>query len=194
MKIWKKINKGLLLTIIVLIVLIIYLKGVEKQREADKTAIKTSCEEYINLIDNLMVLPEDMQNLSEENEQKIQDNINNELKKVMIENEDAIELQSQYVLEIVKQSNENKIITNCKKNIDKISKYEFDGDQVVVKFSSNLETSYKHVNTETNEEEEKQNIQSTSGDEITLQKVDGKWKIVYSYLDYYQNSSDLYLY
>ena len=109
MKIWKKINKGLLLTIIVLIVLIIYLKGVEKQREADKTAIKTSCEEYINLIDNLMVLPEDMQNLSEENEQKIQDNINNELKKVMIENEDAIELQSQYVLEIVKQSNENKI-------------------------------------------------------------------------------------
>ena len=55
MKIWKKINKGLLLTIIVLIVLIIYLKGVEKQREADKTAIKTSCEEYINLIDNLMV-------------------------------------------------------------------------------------------------------------------------------------------
>lgn len=194
MKIWKKINKGLLLTIIVLIVLIIYLKGVEKQREADKTAIKTSCEEYINLIDNLMVLPEDMQNLSEENEQKIQDNINNELKKVMIENEDAIELQSQYVLEIVKQSNDNKIITNCKKNIDKISKYEFDGDQVVVKFSSNLETSYKHVNTETNEEEEKQNIQSTSGDEITLQKVDGKWKIVYSYLDYYQNSSDLYLY
>ena len=194
MKIWKKINKGLLLTIIVLIVLIIYLKGVEKQREADKTAIKTSCEEYINLIDNLMVLPEDMQNLSEENEQKIQDNINNELKKVMIENEDAIELQSQYVLEIVKQSNENKIITKRKKNIDKISKYEFDGDQVVVKFSSNLETSYKHVNTETNEEEEKQNIQSTSGDEITLQKVDGKWKIVYSYLDYYQNSSDLYLY
>lgn len=194
MKIWKKINKGLLLTIIVLIVLIIYLKGVEKQREADKTAIKTSCEEYINLIDNLMVLPEDMQNLSEENEQKIQDNINNELKKVMIDNEDAIELQSQYVLEIVKQSNENKIITNCKKNIDKISKYEFDGDQVVVKFSSNLETSYKYINTETNEEEEKQNIQSTSRDEITLQKVDGKWKIVYSYLDYYQSSSDLYLY
>lgn len=194
MKILKKINKGLLLTIIVLIALIFYLKGVENQREADKTAIRTSCEEYINIIDKLIVLPEDMQNLSEENEQKIQNNINTELKNVMIENEDAIELQSQYVLEIVKQSNENKIITNCKKNIDKISKYEFDGDQVVVKFSSNLETSYKHVNTETNEEEEKQNIQSTSGDEITLQKVDGKWKIVYSYLDYYQNSSDLYLY
>lgn len=194
MKILKKINKGLLLTIIVLIALIFYLKGVENQREADKTAIRTSCEEYINIIDKLIVLPEDMQNLSEENEQKIQENINNELKNVMIENEDAIELQSQYVLEIVKQSNENKIITNCKKNIDKISKYEFDGDQVVVKFSSNLETLYKHVNTETNEEEEKQNIQSTSGDEITLQKVDGKWKIVYSYLDYYQNSSDLYLY
>lgn len=194
MKIWKKINKGLLLTIIVLIVLIIYLKGVEKQREADKTAIKTSCEEYINLIDNLMVLPEDMQNLSEENEQKIQDNINNELKKVMIDNEDALELQSQYILEIIKESNKNKKITNCKKSIDKISNYEFDGDQVVVKFSSNLETSYKYVNAETNEEEEKQNIQSTSGDEITLQKVEGQWKIVYSYLDYYQRSSDLYLY
>lgn len=32
MKIWRKINKGLILTIIVLVVLIIYLKQVEKQR------------------------------------------------------------------------------------------------------------------------------------------------------------------
>ena len=30
MKIWRKINKGLILTIIVLVVLIIYLKQVEK--------------------------------------------------------------------------------------------------------------------------------------------------------------------
>lgn len=198
MGIWKKINKGLILTIIVLIILIIYLEQVEKQREIDKTAIKKACNEYIDIIDNLIVLPEEIQehaqNLTQEDENKIQENIDSELNKLMINNEDAKEIQSKYIFDIVKQANRNKITTDCKKTIDKISKYEFDGDQVVVSFSSNLNTTYKQINIETNEEEEKENIQSTYGEEITLQKIDDEWKIVYSYLDYYQSSTDLYLY
>ena len=198
MKIWKKINKGLILTVIVLIILIIYLEQVEKQRELDKTAIKTACNEYIDMVNNFIVLPEEMQehaqNLTQEDKNKVQENINNELKKVMIDNEDAIELQSQFIQELVEQSNQYQTITNCEKSIDEISSYDFDGDQVVVSFSSNLNTTYKSINTETNEEEEKQNINSSHGEEITLQKVDGEWKIVYSYLDYYQTPSDIYVY
>ena len=44
MKFLKKINKGLLLTIIVVAILIIYLTNLEKQRESDKTDIKNACE------------------------------------------------------------------------------------------------------------------------------------------------------
>lgn len=198
MKIWKKINKGLILTIIVVVILIIYLEQVERQRELDKTAIKTACNEYIKMVDSLIILPEDLQgysqNLTQEDENKLKENINNELKKVMIDNQDAIDIQSQFIYETLKQANENKITTKCNKTIEKITKYEFDGDQVIVNFSSNLNTTYKQMNLETNIEEEKENIQSIYGEEITLQKIDGLWKIVYSYLNYYQESSDMFLY
>ncbi len=198
MKIWKKINKGLILTIIVVVILIIYLEQVERQREIDKTAIKTACNEYIKMVDSLIILPEDLQeysqNLTQEDENKLKENINNELKKVMIDNQDAIDIQSQFIYETLKQANENKITTKCNKTIEKITKYEFDGDQVIVNFSSNLNTSYKQMNLETNTEEEKENIQSIYGEEITLQKIDGLWKIVYSNLNYYQESSNMFLY
>ncbi len=199
MKIWKKINKGLILTIIVLAVLIIYLEQVEKQREIDKTAIKTACKEYIEVIDNLIVLPEEMQqntqNLTDEQENKIKENIKSELEKVMIDNEDARQIQEQFVYDTVKDVNKYKILTKCNKTIDEIEKYEFDGDQVVVSFSSNTNTSYKLINLETNTiEEEKDNINQSFGEEITLQKVEGIWKVVYSYLDYYQSQADLYVY
>ena len=85
MKIWKKINKGLILTIIVVVILIIYLEQVERQRELDKTAIRTACNEYIKMVDSLIILPEDLQeysqNLTQEAENKLKENINNELKK-----------------------------------------------------------------------------------------------------------------
>lgn len=198
MKIWKKINKGLILTIIVVVILIIYLEQVERQRELDKTAIRTACNEYIKMVDSLIILPEDLQeysqNLTQEAENKLKENINNELKKVMIDNQDAIDIQSQFIYETLKQANENKITTKCNKTIEKITKYEFDGDQVIVNFSSNLNTSYKQMNLETNTEEEKENIQSIYGEEITLQKIGGLWKIVYSNLNYYQESSNMFLY
>ena len=49
MKILRKINKGLILTIIVLIALVLYFNNLEKQREAEKTDIKATCEEFIKL-------------------------------------------------------------------------------------------------------------------------------------------------
>ena len=150
------------------------------------------------MVDNLIILPEEMQghsqNLTQEDENKIKENINNELKKVMIDNKDAIEIQEQFIFDNIKQSNRSKIITNVDKTIDEISKYEFDGDQVVVTFSTEVKTEYKQIDPESNKEEEKENIQSTYREEITLQKVDGIWKIVYSYLDYNQGQADLYMY
>ena len=72
MRILKKINKGLILTIIVLVVLIIYLTNVEKQRGADKPAIQKACEEYIALTDKYVVLPEEMQTFTGEISKVIQ--------------------------------------------------------------------------------------------------------------------------
>ena len=57
---------------------------------------------------------------------------------------------------------------------------------MTVTFNSKLETSTKYLK-EDNQEQEKQNSFDTSNDEIVLQKIDGKWKIVYSNLQYGNN-------
>lgn len=70
MKIWKKINKGFLLTLIVLLALIIYLVGVEEQRKEDKTNIQKVTEEFIEFTDKYTVLPEEMQTLTKKSQKK----------------------------------------------------------------------------------------------------------------------------
>ena len=106
MKILKKINKGLILTIIVLVALITYLTNVEKQRESDKQDIRKVCEEYIALTDKYVVLPEDMQTftgkISKENEERLKKQLREELEKQMINNEEAIEIQNGYLFDELK--------------------------------------------------------------------------------------------
>lgn len=193
MKVWKKINKGFLLTIIVLLVLIIYLIGVEEQRKADKIDIKIAAENFANLTDKLVIVPEEMQNytgvLTKENEEKIKNNIESELKKVMINNDEAIKIQYQYLLsELEDGFEENQIRTNFKRTIYKISSYEFDGDQVTVRLETMTETTYKSFNPIANKEEEKKSNSKNTNDEIVLQKVNNEWKVVYSNLNYYDSN------
>lgn len=195
MKILKKINKGLILTIIVLLVLIIYLTGVEKQREADKEDIKKTCEDFIAFTDKFLVYPEEMQNvgqeLTEKEEKEYLETLRTELEKLMIQNTEAVNLQYMRLKSDLRQGySTSEIRTRLKTSIKKISSYKFDGDQVTVKFSAKVEMASKYLQaTYGNEEKEqiKQNSFETPYDEITLRKVDGKWKVVYSDLQYNAN-------
>ena len=197
MKIIKKINKGLILTIIVLVALITYLTNVEKQRESDKQDIRKVCEEYIALTDKYVVLPEDMQTftgkISKENEERLKKQLREELEKKMINNEEAIEIQNGYLFEELKNGyrTENEVRTKNKRTITKISSYEFDGDQVTVTLRTTIETTYKYIEEITGTEKERQNTVSSTNDEIILQKVDGQWKVVYSNMRF-DNSNNVY--
>ncbi len=197
MRILKKINKGLILTIIVLVVLIIYLTNVEKQRGADKPAIQKACEEYIALTDKYVVLPEEMQTftgeISKENEEKLKKELKEELEKQMIKNDEAIEIQYEYILEELKNGYRtvNEVRTKNKRTITKISSYEFDGDQVTVTLKTSVESTYKYIEEDTGTEKERQNAISNTDDEIILQKVDGQWKVVYSNMQF-DNNNEIY--
>lgn len=187
MKIWKKINKGIILTIIVLLALIIYLNGVEKQRNADKKDIEKACENFIAFTDKYLVLPKEMQELTgtelESKEEEYSKEMKNELEKIMTSNEEAIKMQYRVLSETLK--NGYKTIdrrTNLERKIIKISSYEFDGNQVTVRFSSNVKSTTKNIALE-NQEENKDSF-DTYNDEIILKKVDGQWKVVYSNLQY----------
>ena len=187
MRLLRKVNKGLILTIIVLILLVTYCICVEKQRNADKTEIKKVCEKFINLADKYVVAPEKMQNTSQElssaNEEEIQKNLNNELKEIMINNPEAIEIQSSTIMEALKNGyTDKKMKIKNERTITKISNYEFDGNQVEVTFNSTLNVAYKYI--DNGSEKEKTNTFNNSSELITLQKVDGKWKVVYSHLQF----------
>ena len=197
MKILKKINKGLLLTIIVLVVLIIYLTNVEKQRDTDKPDIQKACEEFITFTDKYVVLPEDMRTftgeISKENEEKLKKELREELEKQMIKNDEAIEIQYEYLLDELKNGYRtvNEVRTKNKRTITKISSYEFDGDQVTVTLKTSVESTYKYIEENTGVEKERQNAISNTDDEIILQKVDGQWKVVYSNMQF-DNNNEIY--
>lgn len=63
MKLLKKINKGLVLTVIVLVALIIYIVTVEISRNNEKPNIETACKNYIETINKYSVYPEKLQKL-----------------------------------------------------------------------------------------------------------------------------------
>ena len=185
MKVLKKINKGLILTIIVLAALLIYISGVEKQRNADKPDIRKACEDFILLTDKYVVLPEDMQK-SEVSEEKVNEYVNqmkSDVEKVMISNTEAVKIQKQVIENNLRDSyNALDVRSKVSRKIKKINGYEFDGNQVTVKLNNQVEIVTK-VFDEIESTKETETFEASS-DEIILQKVDGKWKIVYSNLQF----------
>lgn len=193
MKMFKKINIGLVLTIIVVLAVIVYSISVEAQRKNSKEEIRKTCEEYISLVDKYMVLPEDAQQLGAEakniNIDNYKNNMVNDLKGVMV-SEQAAEIQKTIITDITEKDllNTSNFATNYDRKITKIKSYEFDGNQVTVVFESKITSKQKYldVNPENGEKKErvKENSSDVKGDTITLEKKDGKWKVVYSNLTY----------
>lgn len=185
MKVLKKINKGLILTIIVLAALLIYISGVEKQRNADKPDIRKACEDFILLTDKYVVLPEDMQK-SEVSEEKVNEYVNqmkNDVEKVMISNTEALKIQKQVIENNLRNGYDAlDVRIKMSRKIKKINGYEFDGNQVTVKLKDQVEIVTK-VFDEIDSTKETETFDA-SNDEIILQKIDGKWKIVYSNLQF----------
>lgn len=185
MKVLKKINKGLILTIIVLAALLIYISGVEKQRNADKPDIRKACEDFILLTDKYVVLPEDMQK-SEVSEEKVNEYVNqmkSDVEKVMISNTEAVKIQKQVIENNLRNGYDAlDVRSKVSRKIKKINGYEFDGNQVTVKLKDQVEIVTK-VFDEIDSTKETETFDA-SNDEIILQKIDGKWKIVYSNLQF----------
>jgi len=203
MKFLRKINKGLILTIIVLIVLIVYLINVEAKRNSEKPNIEIAVKEYINLINKYAVMPEEYQKvygyslIVDEKKQNEIDNakeeqlkkFENELKQYSINNENVLNIQIEMLRRLIDNKNDfiNNVITKYDKKITKINKYAFDDDQVIVSFNSEVETEVKYL--EGMEEKAKLDEQECNNESITLKFVDGKWQIVYADLTIFNGNN-----
>lgn len=202
MKLFRKLNKGLMLTILVVGVLAIYLFAIESKRNAAKPEIEKVVKEYIELTNKYAVLPEDMQKLyngftmteedlnkiDKENEDKLKNYLNKyeeELKTKMIDNETVVNMQKEIVEEFLKNSNNylQTVVTKYNKEITKIRKYSFDDDQVTVTFDTKSDIENKYL--DDGNEKTRKDTTSENGETITLQLVDGNWKVVYSDIMYH---------
>lgn len=205
MKYLKKINKGVVLTIIVLLVLVIYLVTLEISRNKEKPRIEEICKEYIELINKYAVAPESSQKLyklgttSVEDAEKIKNEtekaINNrtsefvaELKTKMINNDLAVKMQADRLRDYLKENYNpfSEVCSSYNKEITKIKKFSFDEDQVTVTFTSKTEQETKYLDEESEENKEliKKEDFNSSDETITLQNIDGTWKVVYADLLY----------
>ena len=111
------------------------------------------------------------------------------LKEVMI-SDSAASIENSILSDYVQRDllNTTTFVTSYDKQIVKIKSYDFDGNQVTVSFEAkiNIKQKYMDVNTETGESKERVKEDTIEGirDTITLEKKDGKWKVVYSDLNF----------
>lgn len=207
MKYLKKINKGFALTVIVLLILVIYIISIEVSRNADKADIEAAVKDYIELANRCAVLSEedqklyDVLSLNEEQKKQIEDNnkvniaeqaLKFELgaKEKIIDNSLVVKMQKERYEEFLESDNEptKSFVTKFNKEVTKIKKFVFDADQVTVTFSSKVSKESKYLEGE--EEISKKGDFSSPEETMTLQKVNGTWKVVYADLQY-QDYSDI---
>ena len=122
MKLLKKINLGLILTIIVVLAVAIYSINVELKRNKEKDTIKTVCEDFIKTTSDYVSLPEEYQSLtnkiSEEDFNKYINEMKDKLKEKMIDNNDAIDIQATILqTELEEQLASQNIVTNFERKI-----------------------------------------------------------------------------
>ncbi len=205
MNVLKKVNKGVIITIIVILILIIYIVNVENKRSKERPEIEKKCEEYVSLLNehfsikddgSLLIVSQDNKENVEIKDKNLKEIINNKmeefeknLKNIMVDNEKIIKMQLNLIKNDTEEMNNSylNIVTSYNKKIVKIDKYEFDGNQVTVTFKTINETEEEYVKmgeidpeTQKDKIEVRKNQEERPSETLTLQKVNGEWKIVYS--------------
>lgn len=193
MRFLRKINIGLVLTIITILAIVIYLVNVENSRKGYKEEIKNVCDSYIGIVNKYAILPEDLQQIGLDSRNINLDNFYNDMEKELRDisvSDPSAKIQKTILEDCVGKDllDTSNIIVSYDKKIVKISSYDFDGNQVTVTFDSKITVKEKYIeiNIETGEQSEKvrENVYDCKGESITLEKKDDGWKIVYANLDY----------
>lgn len=181
MKFMKKLNKGVVLLAFVIIAVAIYLSVNAVTESKDKTKIKELCEEYVAKEISYNMLPEQYRSdgtkiATNELDTYIKQ-MKEELSDYYVDNEQCYS----YLLNNLEESLQNQqkglsVVSAYEKSIIKFDKITFYDDSASVQISCN--TTYEG----TVPTGEINNLNSQTIDTITLQKVNGKWKITYSNL------------
>lgn len=180
MKILRKINKGLLLTLLVVLILLIYIFRLEQTRKLQKNEILNVCKNYIEMLNNYTKLPNEYQNpnnlISETDLNNYIKSAETDMQKYMISNDSSIQTQLTLLKEgLSKNNTSSSTIIKYNYEIVKPKNYEFDRNQVTINLLCNVQIETKN---------EFDQINSSTLPQQTFQiivnKENNTWKIVYS--------------
>lgn len=184
-KFFKRVNIGVVLTIITVAIVVIYSINVEIGRKKDLIEIESVIKKYIGILNETTDLEYDEENLkyittSDELKTK-KEVMKSKLKEVFVQNDKLLEHQIQII-----DSDLNVMYENLKTNIIffetdyiKTQSSEFFENTATIKVS--LSHKYNYINNENTVVKETTNIGSdTYVYTFTFKKENGKWKISYS--------------
>lgn len=188
----KKINRGLILTLLVVLGVVIYIISITAVRSQYKKEISKIAGDYVSTVQTYSMLPTKYRSGAEKMPEKEFDSFLAEMKAKIggycTDNEEALNtILSGMEANLLSLKEGQCIVTEYEKAIKKLS-YEFIGDKVTVTLtcrnkyrgSENLQGSDEAAAVSS---AELKNVTQESSDTIIFQKIDGGWKIVYAYLE-----------
>lgn len=187
MKAISKINRGLIVTLIVLIAVIIYIIAVNVGQDMQKPEIKKACADYIAMDIKYKLLPSDYTDVTKKVPQSLQDsiisNMKSDIKATYINNKPLVDTVIKgYQDNLDLQFKNGANLKSLKRQILKFNSINFEGDTVVVNFNSMVDakmiTAYSTDSTTGVVTPTYQTINSQTADSISFEKVNGIWKVV----------------
>lgn len=181
----RKENRGVIVSAVVLLAVVIYLVTLSIMQQRDKQDIKAVCESFVQEDALWRVLPVDYEGgavrISDEEMDQFQSDLTDALSTYFIENDAAIDNSLSILYTQLENQNDGfePLATGFDSAIVKYTDFSFDGSNVKVTFDMQIavESVYPSDGNST-----PSRTSTKVSNQITLQKVDGEWKIVYVYI------------
>lgn len=185
MKFLAKINRGLILTVVIVAAIAIYLIAQSISQADEKPKIKDVCQQYINTAISYSQLPENYRKANPEIPQAELDkyiaDMSKDLKAFYTDKEETykgvIERNKEY---LENQAKGVGVVYSYTKEIKEYENFVFDGDTVTVSIGTNSVFDGSDISSPLSP---RGKVTGKTVDTITLQKVDGEWKVIYAFLE-----------
>ena len=169
MRFLKKINRGLIVILVLVLAVCGYLIALRFIRQGDREQIKTVVDDYLSQYQSDIVLGE------RTCEDAVTEARKNELKYFVSESAFAPTLS---VIEgIFEEQKELGTYTFCELDPTSFSSFAFDGDTATVKVRMNITLEAPQKNLDASDSS--QRTRFTADSDFVLQKQDGQWKLFY---------------
>ena len=179
MKLLRKINRGLILTVFLISGVIVYLVLTESAQNAAKPVIQRICADYIQKASDYAMLPQQYHLEKPEISESALNDYIEKMKNDMMSFYPSNTTASKYLvndmeLKLRNQSKGEGVVYSFKKKIETFKSMDFNGQSVTVEIAD--DTNYDGPSTLSSSV--RMAISQNTTDTIMLQKISGRWKVV----------------